>query len=152
MLGEKKLLIEIRRMNRVDVDYVIQLASITTQLQTYTNSQQFWSKEILLKWIASQNDLLLVVKINKKFAGFVITTYNHYSRDGYINSIVIDKKYRDMGIGTILLRKILRELKNDGCNNVFCVVKSTNDGALDFFKNYGFSVGVIDFKYVARSL
>ena len=140
-------------MDRGELDEVINLALNTQEFQTGTESPNFFYKKTLIKWIKSKkkNGILLVAKKNKEVIGFMITSYNVDSREAYMHTIVVKKKYRNIGAGGKLLKQTLIKLKKLGCNHIFGVVKENNKSTLKYLQKHGFSIGK-RFKYVDKML
>jgi diamine N-acetyltransferase len=59
-------------------------------------------------------------------------------RVGEIDSIFIDKDYRNKGIGDRLMRKALEWLKNENVTEKRIVVAEGNEGVFEFYRKYGF--------------
>ena len=59
----------------------------------------------------------------------------NYGKVAHLEDIVIDKKYRGMGLGKKLLEHLLEIAKNEGCYK--CVL-SCEPGLLTFYQNLGF--------------
>ena len=132
---------EIPRMTEADLDEDIALGLSTSEIQTGTDSPQFYYKETLERWIESPNGILLNARIDGKLAGFRIADYNPDSKDGHLHVTVVTEGYRRSGIETQLLDATLMELENLGCNHVYCEVKEDNEAALAFFQKHGFDIG-----------
>jgi ribosomal protein S18 acetylase RimI-like enzyme len=148
---EQPLRADITKMQEGDLDQVISLSSSSTELQTGTNSPQFYSRETLSRWIQSLNGILLVAKVNDVFAGFSITAYNPDSRDGYIHTVDVAPQFQSKGIGSQLIDKTLVELERTDCNHVYCLIQPTNESSKALFSKFGFEVGEA-FNYVEREL
>ncbi len=144
--------IQIERMDAEDIDEVVALGLATPEFQTGTEAPQFYSKETLTNWVDSRaGTCLLVALVNGEFAGFSISSYNPHSRDGYLHCSAVVEKFRRRGIRSRMLGCTLTELKQLGCNNVFCLVHPNNEAALALFKKHGFEIGSL-FRYVQRGL
>ncbi|MFB6282484.1 MAG: GNAT family N-acetyltransferase [Halobacteria archaeon] len=61
--------------------------------------------------------------------------------DGYVLFLAVDKSYRGEGVGTSLMERV-----QDKHTKLSCHARSSNEGAIGFYKNLGFSVD----KYVER--
>jgi len=143
--------VSISRMEEADLDEVISLGLSTAEIQTGTNSPQFYYRDTLQRWIQNPNGILLVAKAEGKLAGFRIADYNPDSRDGHLHVTVVKEEYRRQGVGGQLLDATLTELEKLGCNHVYCEVEEDNEATLAFFQKHGFDVGKKFFR-VERSL
>ena len=57
---------------------------------------------------------------------------------GYIAMLAVDNRYRKRGIGTALVSKVIIELYNMNCSEVFLETEITNRGSLALYENLGF--------------
>lgn len=77
-----------------------------------------------------------IVEMENVMAGFIILqvcgTFN-----GYVQSICVDKKYRNHGLGKILV-KFAEERIYQNSPNVFICVSSFNEGAAKLYYSLGF--------------
>ena len=135
------LLAEVSRMSETDLDEVIAMGLSTPEIQTGTESPQFYFKDTLQRWIQSPNGILLVARVEGRLAGFRIADYNPDSRDGHLHVTVVNEEYRRRGVGGQLLDATLTELEKLGCNHVYCEVEEDNEATLQFFRKHGFEVG-----------
>lgn len=142
----------IRRMRQADIEKVVELGLSLEQLQTGTESPQFYSGETISRWIKSHNGILLVAEVKGVFAGFSLTAYNPDSRDGYLHTICVAPEFRRQYIGSHLLEETLIELhEKTDCNHVYCLIRPTNKPSKKLFEKHGFIVGKT-FSYVDREL
>ncbi|XP_070495052.1 probable N-acetyltransferase san [Chironomus tepperi] len=69
-----------------------------------------------------------------------IDTLGHQRRL-YIMTLGCLSPYRRLGIGTVMLNHILNYVENDGnFDNIFLHVQVNNEGAIAFYKKFGFEV------------
>jgi len=57
---------------------------------------------------------------------------------GYIAMLVVEKKYRRHKIGTKLVQKAIRQMIEQGCDEVVLETEVTNKAALNLYENLGF--------------
>ncbi|OKY77961.1 MAG: Acetyltransferase GNAT family [Candidatus Methanohalarchaeum thermophilum] len=69
-----------------------------------------------------------IAENTEKVVGFIICRNN-----GYISIFGVHPDYTREGIGTALVNRVKSNHKN-----LWCHVRITNDGALEFYENYGF--------------
>ncbi|MGB2691549.1 MAG: GNAT family N-acetyltransferase [Thermodesulfobacteriota bacterium] len=91
-------------------------------------------------------DLLLKLKLTQ-FCNYLIissqlfdTAYTPYLEedDFYISVIFVDGKYRNRGIGTLLLNHAVEIAKEKGCKKIVLEVDRDNEGAQSLYKKFGF--------------
>lgn len=91
-------------------------------------------------------DLLLKLKLTQIFNYLIIssqlfdTAYTPYLEedDFYISVIFVDKKYRNRGIGTLLLNHSVEIAKEKGCKKIVLDVDRDNESAQLLYKKFGF--------------
>ena len=66
--------------------------------------------------------------------------YTHYLEedDFYISVLVVDKKYRNQGVGTSLLNEAILIAREKKCRNVILDVDNDNEIAKSLYKKFGF--------------
>ena len=52
--------------------------------------------------------------------------------------LAVDNRFRKRGIGTALVSKVIIELYNMNCSEVFLETEITNNGSLALYENLGF--------------
>jgi ribosomal protein S18 acetylase RimI-like enzyme len=82
------------------------------------------------RFLGAYNDNLLIGTIVYFFDG----------RKASIYRLAIDKKYRNLGIATKLIKSIEELLKSEGINNVFCLIEEDNESSRRLFEKNGFSL------------
>jgi len=96
-----------------------------------------------LKRLIEDNEFFLKIeigKIKKSLAGFVIVIKDRKDRANIIN-FLINPKYQNHGIGTILLRRIIEELKTiKDIKNIVLNVNVNNHNAIKLYKKHHFKI------------
>jgi len=105
--------------------------------------------------------------IDTPFRFYVLVAYNRdrsnqqicgtisvHVREGEIRSLVVDRRYRRLGIGRILIQHVLNVLNQNGTRIAFAYIRRDNNASINLFRSLGFKV---DFKgeecvRVSRSL
>ena len=91
----------------------------------------------------SKNDIGFIAEFNKKVIGMiwarVMNDYGHIDNKTPSLAMSVDKKFQNKGIGTILLRKILEDLKEKNYEKVSLSVQKENY-AVKLYKKLGFKV------------
>ena len=92
---------------------------------------QNWSADYYRTLLKAKNSIFHIEEFGFGFARF--------SKDeGEIIMIMIDPSFRHKGRGTLLLKKLLDDLKSIGCKKIFLEVGSNNEGAIALYKKNNF--------------
>ena len=83
-------------------------------------------------------DDFVVAENANNIVGYIIA----YDKGGSVdfNSMAVDKKYRGLGIGRLLVNFMLDRFKKDGLKKASLEVRATNEIAISFYKNLGFEI------------
>lgn len=81
----------------------------------------------------------LVAEKDNYVIGYVMF-WIKYENQGHIISIAVDKNYRRMKAGSRLLSKAIAILSLLPLNTVFLEVREHNEGAVEFYKSFGFKI------------
>jgi len=87
-------------------------------------------------------DDFIVAEKNNNVIGYIIA----YENGGFLdfNSMAVNKKYRGLGIGRLLVNFMLNRFKKRGLKKASLEVRPTNKIALAFYQNLGFKIfGII---------
>lgn len=103
--------------------------------------------------VEKRNGKILLYEENEKIVGLVVGIVNNDEtithdfnapKRGRITELVIDKEYRGKHIGKQLLDAIKEYLKSIDCKKILITVFGYNESAINFYKNNGYHVRVID--------
>lgn len=75
---------------------------------------------------------------NEKIIGVILC--GHDGRRAYIYHTFVDLNYRNMGIGSALVDKVLKSLKDENINKIALVVFSKNELGNSFWEHLGFII------------
>lgn len=143
----------IRQMTEDDLDNVIELATNIPEVQTGTDTAQFYSRERLVGWIKSPNgEALIIAEVDGVFAGYGIASFVEESGDGYLNSSAVVPAFRGRGIGKELVCERVRVLLMLGANYVWCTIKEDNEAIQAVLTKCGFSISEQRFLIAAKML
>jgi len=81
-------------------------------------------------------DYVIRDKSNEEI-GYCLSTINHYGK-GELDSLYIKEKYRNLGIGKILVQKSLKWMGEAGAKQISLYVIPENEGAISFYEALGF--------------
>lgn len=73
---------------------------------------------------------------DKRIIGFI--NYSILYEKSELNYILVLPKYRNMGIASLLISKMLEELENKNVENVTLEVNENNKSAIKLYEKYGF--------------
>ena len=111
-------------------------------LERETFEENAFSKQTL-KRLIEDNEFFLKIeigKLKKALAGFVIAIKDRKDRANIIN-FLINPKYHHHGIGTILLRKIVEEIRTiKDIKKIVLNVNVNNYNAIKLYKKHHFKI------------
>ena len=96
----------------------------------------FWNINILKSELNNNNSLYFVAKNENEILGFVGILLNFDFAE--ITNIVVRKDFRNLGIGKILLEKIIEETKKKEKQMICLEVNINNIKAINLYKKYRF--------------
>jgi ribosomal protein S18 acetylase RimI-like enzyme len=83
------------------------------------------------------DDLIFISERNGEIVGACIAGYDGHR--GWLYAVAVSPGERRNGIGTLLVKAALEELKDLGCIKVNLQIRSTNIAVAEFYKSLGFS-------------
>lgn len=83
-------------------------------------------------------DTFLVAEIDRDLIGFVIGIVQR--KEGHILAIAIRDGYKKQGIGTYLMKKLIKVYEKNGIFRLKLEVRASNIAALTMYKNLGFKI------------
>lgn len=132
--------ITIGNITAEDIDEIIQLGKSTPELHI-NDDPEYYSKEMLLSFIQSPNDIYLIAKADGKLAGYFLGTYNPYLKEAYFIDIVVKSDYRGQGIASAFYKKAFEMLKEKGCVWAWTLVHEDNENMKQVVQKKGFIPG-----------
>ncbi len=123
--------VTVRKVSREDFDsvYLIECKSFTYP----------YPRELLYAYLDMFSETSFVAEACGKVVGYVIAVKRGDSL-GHVISIAVDPDYRGIGIGKLLLRRVLDALKGMGCKFVRLEVSVYNKRAFMLYRKFGFRV------------
>lgn len=88
-------------------------------------------------WKLHSKDFI-VAELKDKIVGYIIAYPKRYFID--FDSLAVDKKYRNSGIGKKLLNFILNKFRRKGFKKASLEVRTTNKIATSFYQTLGFKI------------
>jgi ribosomal protein S18 acetylase RimI-like enzyme len=83
---------------------------------------------------------LFVAESGQKIVGISVYYYRYSTWKGkrlYLEDIVVNEKYRGLGIGKMLFEKTMEKCLEENCTGMMWQVLEWNDPAIQFYKRYG---------------
>lgn len=106
----------------------------------------FWNYNILSQELLSKNSKYFVAKeANNNIVGFAGVQFIIDEAD--ITNIVVKKNYRNKGIGSILLEKLISISKKNNMSCITLEVNENNINAIKLYNKYNFKTTGIRKKY-----
>jgi ribosomal-protein-alanine N-acetyltransferase len=128
----------IRRMNLNDIEKVMKI-----ELEAFS---QPWTFESFFNEISNNNlAYYFVIEKDNEIIGYLGMW--KIIDEGHITNIAIDKEYRKMGYGHILVYESIEFMKNDGVTSFTLEVRVTNNPAIKLYEKMGFTRAGIRKKY-----
>ncbi|MDD6810549.1 MAG: ribosomal protein S18-alanine N-acetyltransferase [Lachnospiraceae bacterium] len=122
-------MIEIRPMERKDVERISQLEEETFSMP--------WSRDAFLEMIEKEDARYYVAEVDGKVAGGCGVLL--IAGEGNITNVVVDKAYRNMGVGTKMLQYLIEDGYQNGLTAFTLEVRVSNKGAIHVYEKLGFS-------------
>jgi ribosomal protein S18 acetylase RimI-like enzyme len=125
----------VRKANKKDVDFILNLAKKTPELNASKN-ETLLSKNEVLEWI-KDNKIIFLIEENK---GFLLAKINSLEWC-MIDALSIDYKFRNQGIANKLLEELYSILKEKKINYISGLVLDSAIDSRNFWKKKGFIEG-----------
>lgn len=121
-------MIQIRPMERRDVERISQLEEETFSMP--------WSRDAFLKMIEKEDARYYVAEADGEVVGGCGVLM--IAGEGDITNVVIDKKYRNQGIGTKMLQYLIEDGYQNGLTAFTLEVRVSNQNAIHVYEKLGF--------------
>jgi ribosomal-protein-alanine N-acetyltransferase len=90
-------------------------------------------------FIVAEKDEAIVAYLVGELREIMFSGISHMSRVGHVLNIAVDSKYRQRGIGSLLLEEIENRFRDVGATKVTLEVRESNSTAQSFYINKGFT-------------
>ena len=127
-------------MLRSDIETVYESGRETEAFRV-SDTPGFWSRKQLNRWLDNPDDVLLVAEDNKRVIGYVMSQLHKPTGKATIENLFVDESYRKKGIGSDLIKRCLKELKERGASYFCAMVRTDNDKITNFYERCGFTRG-----------
>lgn len=91
--------------------------------------------EEIQKKLKRDPDLFLVAEADGKMVGTVLGGFD--GRRGMVYHLAVADRYRNRGIGELLMGELERRLKSKGCVRCYLLVTVDNENAMRFYEKRG---------------
>ena len=117
----------------------------------YSRSESGFSIKEIQKFYRKNKELVLVSELNNKnnkITGFLIAEIkkSHGKKFGNIEMLFVDSRYRERGIGTALVKTLLKKFKEMKAGHVMLVNPIRNKKATALYKKLGFKMEAYHFR------
>ena len=119
------------------------LNSISSNL--YTEFDDFWTYNVFKQELENSNSKYLVAKINNEIVGFA--GFIKIIDEADISNIVVKKKFRNLKIGSTLLKKIIELASSLNLKQINLEVNESNIPAIKLYTRFGFKTCGLRKKY-----
>ncbi len=146
-------MIEIRKLTINDIDALIKLL------------EQLWSdkainknavKDVIKNGLSSNCQIYICATDNEKLIGFCsLTVKNNLwfeANSGDIDELVVDKEYRNQGVGKLLMNEIEKIAQDYGCQRLYLESASHRTIAHEFYEKLGFKKHTYSSYYFAKEI
>ena len=93
------------------------------------------SPEEIAKLLRHDPKLALVAEVDGILSGSVLGGFD--GRRGLVYHLAVDPKFRQAGIGSMLMDELELRLRAKGCLKIYLLVKKNNQAALSFYQKRG---------------
>lgn len=112
---------------------------LTSQLES--NSQPLSENEFKSLLSSDHTHLFIAKKNEAEIVGMcTLVIYRiPYKKKGWIEDVVVDRNYRAMGIGTIMLKNVIQFARNQGVSSLNLTSRPTREIANKLYNSLGFN-------------
>lgn len=131
---ERKKTSIIRRANANDIGVISEIEKACFSGLTA------YSKRQLAYLILKANSTALVETENGTVRGFIIMTYRKGSRIGRVETIDVDPRFQNVGVGISLLTAAEEDMKQRGMKFAQLEVSEGNEPAINLYQKAGYTI------------
>lgn len=125
--------LSIRDMALEDVEEIIDI-----EIKSFSTP---WSKVSFYSEIHNKNSINKVAVIDGKVCGYICVRC--FEEECHLLNLAVHPDFRRRGIATLLMNKVISQLKKRGCRFIFLEVRASNTIAQRMYEKFGFNqVGV----------
>ncbi len=117
------------------------------QLEAATFATDAWSRDVMAAELASPNTFYLVAVSGDEIVGYAGLSAPMGSEHADIQTIAVDPTHRRIGIGRVLLGRLLALAQARGAIDVLLEVRADNPGAQRLYELQGFTAIAVRPRY-----
>ncbi len=118
------------QLSRLDEVYAIETRSFSIP----------WSKKSIYDDIVKNSHSMYFIAVNEEDTVAGYAGMWHVVNEGHINNIAVDEPFRRMGVGSLLMDKLICEAKRLEMIGITLEVRVGNRAAMTLYHKYGFKV------------
>jgi ribosomal protein S18 acetylase RimI-like enzyme len=84
------------------------------------------------------NSFFYIAEVGRKIVGIACAHTYPGNDTVYLDFIAIDKSYQRRGIGSMLLKAILKKVINANKKKIYFIIRADNDVGIRFYEKHGF--------------
>ncbi|MDH5266538.1 MAG: GNAT family N-acetyltransferase [Candidatus Bathyarchaeota archaeon] len=111
-------------------------------LKTSYLQDEAWARKALEKLLATENYVILVAELHRKIVGFIdyyiLPSVWEKWNEATINYLFIHKDYQGRGIGSKLLKEVIKQTDKMGIMELHVGTEKENKRAIHLYKKHGF--------------
>jgi ribosomal-protein-alanine N-acetyltransferase len=137
--------VKIRQFSSADAEWVKEIEDASIQYVTPVSKLSLYYKII--------PEGFLVAEVDGNVVGYIVANLRERQgkEEGHILSIAVDPAHRRGGLGTELIKEIIKVFQDKGIRLLSLEVKTSNDDARRFYLNLGFEeAGILKRYYRGR--
>lgn len=116
-------------------------------LETSTFPGDAWSREMMAAELGARHTRYLVAGIGDAVVGYAGLSAPSGAAQADIQTIAVDAGHRRLGIGALLLRRMLDEARSRGVDDVLLEVRADNPDAQRLYERHGFTAIAVRPRY-----
>lgn len=130
----------IRDADLADLDAIM-------RLEVETFPADAWSRDMMAAELASPHTLYLAALSDGVLVGYAGLSAPAASTQADVQTIAVDATHRRLGIGTVLLRRLLDAALARGADEVLLEVRADNPAAQRLYELHGFTAIAVRLRY-----
>lgn len=104
-----------------------------------------WGYNELFSDITNENAFYVCIRKDNEFAGYGGMRFNLFDAD--ITNIAVNENFRRTGIGTLILKELIKKAEEKKLESIFLEVNQNNENAIKLYEKCGFKKEGIRKKY-----
>lgn len=108
-------------------------------LETATFPSDAWSRDMMAAELAAPHTRYLVALVDESIVGYAGLSAPAGASQADIQTIAVDAAHRRLGIGALLVRRMLDEARARRVDDVLLEVRADNPGAQRLYERHGFT-------------